>query len=113
MPSTPSNAIWVFIDLRSRRLLGFSLNILCKGRQLAASTGGRVVAVLLTPPGGAPLNTSEGDACVLTESAETSCLSHGADQVLVLENDQFESHGPTCSQLRWPTPLQPAGPDWF
>jgi len=94
MPAKPTRDIWVFIDLRSRRLLGFSLNILCKGRQLAASTGGRLVAVILTPPGGSRLNASEGDACVLTESAEASCLGHGADQVLVLENDRFASPRP-------------------
>jgi electron transfer flavoprotein alpha subunit len=94
MSTKPAHDVWVFMDLRSRRLLGFSLNILCKGRQLAASGGGCVVAVLLTPPGGAPLNTSEGDACVLAEAAEASCLSHGADQVLVLENDRFDSPRP-------------------
>lgn len=94
MPAKATRDIWVFIDLRSRRLLGFSLNILCKGRALAASTGGRLVAVILTPPEGSRLNTSEGDACVLTESAETSCLGHGADQVLVLENDSFTSPRP-------------------
>jgi electron transfer flavoprotein alpha subunit len=94
MPAEPTRDIWVFADIRSRRLLDFSLNILCKGRQLTASSGGRVVAVLLTPTGGAPLSMSEGDACVLTESAETSCLNHGADRVLVLENDGFGSPRP-------------------
>jgi len=94
MPAKPTRDILVFIDLRSRRLLGFSLNILCKGRQLAVSTGGHVVAVMLTPPGGSHLNRSEGDACVLTESAEASCLRHGADQVLVLENNRFDSPRP-------------------
>jgi len=40
------------------------------------------------------LTSFEGDACVLSESAEASCLDHGADQVLILENDCFTSPRP-------------------
>ncbi len=91
MTAALTKDIWVFIDLRSRRFLGFSLNVVCKARQLAAALGGKVTACVLAPAHGAVVTRSEDDACVLTEFAEKECLNHGADQVIVLENSQFGS----------------------
>ena len=89
MPDMISNAIWVWMDCRSSRLFGFSLNILAMARELAAATGGQAVACVLAPKGGIHLSASEGDACGPEASVETACLSHGADQVLVLEHDRL------------------------
>ncbi len=91
MSAALTSDVWVFVDLRSRRFFGFSLNAVCKARQLAASGGGRTVACLLTAPASGELPARAGDdVCVLPPAAETECLDHGADQVLVLENLQFD-----------------------
>ena len=89
MTAAVTNDIWVFIDLRNRRFFGLSLNVLCKARQLAPATGGKVTACMLATAGAALPALSEADSCVLTETAETECLRHGADRVVVLENALF------------------------
>jgi electron transfer flavoprotein alpha subunit/transcriptional regulator with XRE-family HTH domain len=89
MPAAPTNDIWVWMDCRSNRLFGLSLNVLAKARALAAVTGGKTVACLLVPQDGVQLTASDGDACALEAPVETACLAHGADQVLRLENDRF------------------------
>jgi electron transfer flavoprotein alpha subunit len=91
MTGALTNDVWVFVDLRSRRFFGFSLNVVCKARQLAAATAGKVTACILAPAHAAAATRSEGDVCVLPEAAETECANHGADQVIVLENVQFGS----------------------
>ena len=40
----PTSDIWIWMDCRSSRLFRLSLNILAKGRELAATTGGKAVA---------------------------------------------------------------------
>jgi len=94
MSAAPTNDVWVFVDLRSRRFLGFALNALGKARQLALSTQGKAAACMLVPAAGALLTRSEGDACVPPEDAEAECLKYGADQVIVFENDQFRPPRP-------------------
>ncbi len=91
MTTETTHDIWVFIDLRSRRFFGFSLNVLTKARQLADATGGRLTACMLTPANGRTFSRSESDSCVLAEPAAESCLSHGADRVLAFENERFGS----------------------
>jgi electron transfer flavoprotein alpha subunit len=44
---TITKDIWVFGDLRSERLFGFSLNVLAKARELSRTVGGRAVVVCL------------------------------------------------------------------
>ena len=39
--------IWVYGDLRNERLLGLSLNVLAKARELALSIEGKVAVTLL------------------------------------------------------------------
>ena len=39
--------VWVFGDLRSKRLFGFCLNVLAKARQLAGSMSGKTAVVLM------------------------------------------------------------------
>lgn len=99
-----TNDIWVFCDLRSQRLFGYSLNVLQMARQLAATTGGRAVMCLLVPEKGANLTTMQADACVLAPDAQGTCLEHGADQVILVENPLFEKPRPdifatACSDL--------------
>jgi electron transfer flavoprotein alpha subunit len=93
MTAEPVKDIWVFIDRRSRKFFGFSLNVLSKARQLADSAGYTLTAYLLAPateqadmPGFAQ---ADGDSCVLTPSATDACREHGADRVLVLEHEAF------------------------
>jgi electron transfer flavoprotein alpha subunit/transcriptional regulator with XRE-family HTH domain len=90
MTGDSSKDIWVFIDGRGRRLFGFSLSVLGKARALADSTGGRLTACLLTAGRERPSARPEGDGCVLMEPASESCLAHGADRVLALENERFD-----------------------
>jgi len=87
-PAT-TNDIWVFMDLRSRRLFAFSLNVLCKAKELAIASGGKLVACLLSPPNWSPWTRSDLDGCALLGPPDTQCLNHGAHQVLVLENEAF------------------------
>jgi electron transfer flavoprotein alpha subunit len=91
MPAESTNDIWVWMDCRTNRLFRLSLNILAKARELAAATGGKTVACLMAPAGGVRLSVSEDDACGPTASLERTCLTHGAHQVQVLENDRFAS----------------------
>jgi electron transfer flavoprotein alpha subunit len=91
MTAALTKDIWVFIDLRHPRFFGFSLNVVCKARQLAALMGGEVAAFMLAPAHGTAVTRSEDDTCVFTGSAEKDCLNHGADQVIVLESLQFGS----------------------
>jgi electron transfer flavoprotein alpha subunit/transcriptional regulator with XRE-family HTH domain len=91
MTAETTNDIWVFIDRRSRRVFGFSLNILGKARELAGAAGGKVTACMLVPAADRAPTRMENEACVLAESAAESCLRHGADRVLALEHERFGS----------------------
>jgi electron transfer flavoprotein alpha subunit len=91
MPGAVTDEVWVIADLRSRRFFDFSLNLLGKARELTAAAGGQAVACLLAPAAGVGPKRSEADACVLAQAAETECLKHGADRVVVLENPRFAS----------------------
>lgn len=96
MTAAVTSDVWTFIDLRNRRFFGFSLNVLWKARQLADSIGGNAIACMLTPAQRAVPTLPEGDNCVLTESAETECPAHGANQVIVLENAHFDPPRADC-----------------
>jgi electron transfer flavoprotein alpha subunit/transcriptional regulator with XRE-family HTH domain len=89
MPAVLTNDIWVWMDCRSNRLFNSSLNVLSKARTLAAAVDGKTIACLLVGTSGLQLKASEGDACRLEATIEITCLTHGADQVLIVENDRF------------------------
>jgi electron transfer flavoprotein alpha subunit len=89
MSAVLTNDIWIWMDCRSNRLFNFSLNVLTKARTLAAATGGKTVACLIAAQDGTQLTASDGDGCELQAPVETTCLAHGADQVLILKNDRF------------------------
>ena len=86
------NQVWVYCDLRTERLFGFSLNVLTKGRDLAEQIGGKAVAVIM----GASKGSNKDAECLLDGSRENvalsidqaveSALSHGADRVAVIDN---------------------------
>ncbi len=91
-PGALADDIWVFMDLRSPRLFGFSLNVLDRARELSEAAGWGVTACLLAAPGGAPAPPRGGpDGCLLAEPAAAACGGRGADRVLVLENEAFEA----------------------
>ncbi len=85
MNRTMTNDIWVFGDLRSERLFGFSLNVLKKARALSVPLGGKAVMIFLGNGGDGPLPL---------ESALNRSFAKGADGVFILENEQFSS--PLC-----------------
>ena len=83
-----TNEIWVFGDLRNKRLFRFSLNVLAKARVLSRDIDGTAVMLFL---GASHLEApSDQDADrVSLESAVDASFSKGADRVCVLENDEF------------------------
>ncbi len=87
MDGEMTREIWVFGDLRNRRLFGFSLNVLAKARALCRSDG-KAVMVFLSG------HDAEADGAVSLESAFEEAFSRGADRVCVLENERFSV--PAC-----------------
>ncbi|MFO7984949.1 MAG: FAD-binding protein [Desulfatiglandaceae bacterium] len=81
--------IWVIGDLRNDRLLGFSLNVLAKARDLAGAVDGRAAMVLFDGEKGAHKGDSGPVSLMRVADAEKVCLSCGADQVYILENKRF------------------------
>ena len=93
MNKTVTKEIWVFGDLRHKRLFRFSLNVLAKAREIARGIDGKAVMVFLGAPDvGAP--SKKDTNSVSFESAFKDSFSRGADRVCVLENDQFSD--PLC-----------------
>ena len=82
--------VWVFGDLRSKRLFGFCLNVLAKARQLAGSMSGKAAVVLM----GSSADVQRDSACGLqaylsVSSAAEECIAHGADYVYILDNENL------------------------
>ena len=74
MTKGTTNAIWVFGDLRSPRLLALSFKVLAKAAGLAEKTGGRVVLFLLSPSEDPQLSGAE-DAAVVHKGQKFPCMS--------------------------------------
>ncbi len=91
--------IWVFGDLRNKRLFGFSLNVLAKARDLSRSArsnrkGRKAVMVLLSAHDAGALSDDAGAdgiaaEAVSLESAFKESFAWGADRVCLLENEEF------------------------
>jgi electron transfer flavoprotein alpha subunit len=82
--------IWVFGDLRSKRLFGFCLNVLAKAQQLAGSISGKAAVVLM----GSSADVQRDSVCGLqaylsVASAAEECIAHGADYVYILDNENL------------------------
>jgi len=75
--------IWVYGDLRNERLLGLSLNVLAKARELALSMEGKVAVVLLGSSEES-VETSPAEGTIPLHDAKETCISHGADLVYLL-----------------------------
>ena len=87
MNSDFGTEIWVYGDLRSERLFGFSLNVLAKAQELARTVSGKVAMVLIgSLTDHEPESTSVAQACISVDNAEKECVAHGADLVYVLDN---------------------------
>ncbi len=79
--------IWVYGDLRSERLFGYSLNVLAKAQDLVQSVSGKVAMVLLgSLSDNEPGSTSERQSIISMDNAEKESVAHGADIVYVFDN---------------------------
>ena len=90
MENNAGAEIWVFGDLRSKRLFGFSLNVLAKARQLAGSISGKTAVVLM----GSSADVQRDRACgsqanLPVASAAEECIAHGADYVYIFDNENL------------------------
>ena len=86
--------IWVFGDLRNQRLFGFSLNVLAKARELSRTVGGKASVVIFGPSENGPEEISTESSSIPVNIAGKEFISHGADQVYVIETRDFI--GPGC-----------------
>ena len=89
LSNVTTNDLWVFGDLRSRHLLDLSLKVVAKAATLAREIDGRVVLFMLTPSRDHLMTVSDGDACVVATEVTTDAMSHGADEILLIENPNF------------------------
>lgn len=81
---------WVYGDLRNERLFGFSLNVLAKARELARSVSGKIAIVLMGSSADREVKDSYGmQARILVDAAAGKCISHGADFVYILYNEDL------------------------
>jgi electron transfer flavoprotein alpha subunit/transcriptional regulator with XRE-family HTH domain len=88
---TATSTIWVYIDLRNERFLGFSLNALAKARELSQVFGGETTAILTVPANG-PTECRIGDlpaAQISKDRAIEAAIGHGADSVILIEHPDF------------------------
>ena len=84
----PYKGIWVFADLRSKRLFGLSLNVLSKARELAHALSCKTALVLLAGSASEKAETAPSPGLSTHEAAELA-LGHGADVVYLLESEAF------------------------
>ncbi|MDB9822696.1 FAD-binding protein [Deltaproteobacteria bacterium] len=82
------NNIWVYIDLRNRRHMGLSLNVLIAARELAEPLSGKTVAVLIGTRGNIEERepAQAASSSISAEEACEACVSQGADEVYILKN---------------------------
>jgi len=83
--------IWVYVDLRNRRLFDLSLNVLAKAREIAELVSGKTVALIL----GFSNADKKDDVSTVAQAglsfdfAANECISHGADFVYVMDNEKL------------------------
>jgi len=103
MADRKETEIWVYVDLRSERLLGYCLNVLAKARDLSQSVSGKTAAVLVGSP---THDGSQGfsglQAFMPVDDAASSCIAHGADLVYVLHHEDLatiraDTHAPALA----------------
>jgi electron transfer flavoprotein alpha subunit len=87
MGNNAEKEIWVYGDLRSKRLFGFCLNVLAKARQLSGEMSGKVAVVLIgSSADDQPDNSCGMQACLSVCSAAEECIAHGAEFVYIFDN---------------------------
>ena len=90
MTSSSKNDIWVYCDLRNQRLFGLCFNLLTAARSLSESMSGKAVAVILGQPEREKTERPvDMPASVFIDDAVEKCISHGADQVFILEHPEL------------------------
>ncbi|MBW2049690.1 MAG: FAD-binding protein [Deltaproteobacteria bacterium] len=93
MNDSTTRDIYLFADLRNERLLGFSLNVLAKARDLSRETGGEAVAVVFQPSGVGPEDVSASTSPIPIDLAWKRLVAHGADRVLLVETGDLVTPG--------------------
>ena len=93
MGDATTKDIWVFGDLRNQRLFGFSLNVLAKARELSRSVGGKTAVVIFGPSENEPEGLSTQSSRIPVDIGGKEFVAHGADQVYVIENRDFNMPG--------------------
>lgn len=87
MENRTGTEIWVFGDLRNKRLFGPCLNILAKARELVCPVSGKVAVVLMgSSADDQPDNASEMQTGLSIVPAAKECIDHGADYVYIFDN---------------------------
>lgn len=82
--------IWVYADLRNERLLGISLSVLSKGRELARSINAKTAVVMMaSPQKNNPSDPPINQPHIKAEEAAEKCIAQGADVVYIIENEHF------------------------
>lgn len=94
MKNSGSGDIWVFGDLRNRRLFDLSCRVLSKAVALTRHMDAKAVMLFLTPPEDIANSADQKDACAVMDSAGEKAVAKGADTVFFLENNKFS----------WPSP---------
>ncbi len=90
MMRSSTKEIWVYGDLRNRRLFGCCLNVLGKARELAGSVSGKAAVVLIdSSAGDEPCEHPRMHAGITLSDAAEECIDHGADFVYILENEKL------------------------
>ena len=97
MTKGTTNAIWVFGDLRSPRLLALSFKVLAKAAGLAEKTGDQVTLFSLSPSEDPQLSGAEDAACTLKGPLTADAFAWGADRVCLLTHRNFSV--PTVHQF--------------
>jgi electron transfer flavoprotein alpha subunit/transcriptional regulator with XRE-family HTH domain len=87
MATTTETEVWVYVDLRNQRFLGYSMNVLGKAREVSRALSCSVAVVLMGSSGEKDPADSAGAADgVNVEFAEKRCFTNGADRVYILDD---------------------------
>ena len=76
--------LWVFIETKDGKARNVGLELLNPGRRLAGIQGGKTVALVI------------GYNC---DEAVKEAIAHGADKVLVVDNEVYDHYRPTLTPL--------------
>ena len=90
--------VWVFIETKDGKARNVGLELLNPGRRLAGIQGGKAVALVI------------GHNC---EDAVKEAIAHGADKVLLVDNEVYGHTAPTLTPPLSYTALRRTAPPPF